>query len=65
MSEQIRALIPFLIPIILIQLGLMVAALVDLARRERTRGPKWIWVLVILLVNILGPIVYFLAGREE
>ena len=65
MSEQIRALIPFLIPIILIQLGLMVAALVDLARRERTRGPKWIWVLVIVFVNLIGPIVYFLAGREE
>ena len=65
MPEQIRALIPFLIPIILIQLGLMVAALVDLARRERTRGPKWIWVLVIVFVNLIGPIVYFLAGREE
>ncbi len=65
MPEQIRALIPFLIPIILIQLGLMVAALVDLARRERTRGPKWAWVLVILFINFIGPIIYFVAGREE
>ena len=65
MPEQLRALIPFLIPILLIQLALIVAALVDLARRERTRGPKWVWVLVILFVNIVGPIIYFVVGREE
>jgi hypothetical protein len=63
--EQIRELIPFLIPILLLQLALLVAALVDLARRERTRGPKWVWVLVILLGSLIGPIIYFLVGREE
>jgi hypothetical protein len=60
-----RQLIPFLIPIVILQLGLMLAALVDLARRERTRGPKWVWLLVIVLVNLIGPIIYFVAGREE
>ena len=63
--EQVRQLLPFLIPIVLIQLALMVVALVDLARRERTRGPKWLWVLVIVFANLLGPIVYFVLGREE
>jgi Phospholipase_D-nuclease N-terminal len=63
--EQVRQLLPFLIPIVLIQLGLMVVALVDLARRARTRGPKWLWVLVIVFVNWIGPIVYFVLGREE
>ncbi len=63
--EQFSRLIPFLIPIALLQLGLMVFALVDLVRRERTRGPKWAWALVIVLVNFIGPIVYFLVGREE
>jgi hypothetical protein len=63
--DQIREILPFLIPIILLQLALLVAALVDLARRERTRGPKWVWLLVILLVSFIGPIVYFTLGREE
>ena len=63
--EQIREVLPFLIPIIILQLALLVAALVDLARRERTRGPKWVWVLVILMVSVIGPIVYFMLGREE
>jgi hypothetical protein len=44
---------------------LMIAALVDWARRERTRGPKWIWLPVIVLVSMIGPLIYFFIGREE
>lgn len=63
--EQLREFIPLLIPLIVLQLILMVAALVDLAKRPFTRGPKWVWLLVILLVNTIGPIIYFVLGREE
>lgn len=63
--DQIRELIPFLIPILVLQLALMIFALVDLVRRERTKGPKWLWALVIVFVNFLGPIIYFVVGREE
>jgi hypothetical protein len=63
--EEILDLLPFLIPVILLQLFLTIAALVDLLRRERTRGPKWVWAVVILAVNIIGPIIYFMLGREE
>ena len=63
--EQLRQLVPLLIPILLIQLGLVVAALIDLVRRPVTRGPKWLWVIIILFINFIGPIIYFLIGREE
>lgn len=63
--EQLRQLIPLLIPIILIQFGLMVAALVDLVKRPKTRGPKWIWFVVIVFINLIGPIIYFVVGRDE
>ena len=63
--QDIRSLIPYLIPIVLLQLGLMVFALVDLIRRERTKGPKWVWTLVIIFVNLIGPVVYLVVGREE
>ncbi len=63
--ENINSLIPFLLPIVLLQLGLIVFALVDLIRRERTKGPKWVWALVIIFVNLIGPIVYLVVGREE
>ena len=63
--ERILQFLPYLIPILLLQLVLIVVALIDLARRERTRGPKWLWVLIILFVNLIGPIIYFVVGREE
>jgi hypothetical protein len=63
--QQLKDYIPLLIPIILIQLGLMITALVDLIKRPKVRGPKWMWVLIIMLVNFIGPIVYFVVGREE
>jgi hypothetical protein len=65
--EAIRPFIPFLIPIILLQLGLMVFALVDLLRRadKEVKGPRWAWAFIVILVNIIGPIAYFLIGRRE
>lgn len=57
--------LPLLVPIIFLQLGLMIFALVDLIRRERTKGPKWAWALVIVLINFIGPVVYLVIGREE
>lgn len=63
--DKIREFLPLLIPIIILQFGLMVAALIDLVKREKTKGPKWVWILVIVLVNLFGPIVYFVAGRDE
>jgi hypothetical protein len=62
--EQVIAL---LLPLVLIQLGLLVAALFDLEKEERRvrGGSKLIWVLIIVFLNVIGPIVYFVAGRED
>ena len=56
-----------LIPILVIQLGLLVFALRDLLNSERRvrGGNKVVWGLVIVLINLIGPLVYFLVGREE
>jgi len=44
------------------------AALIDIKRRpaNQIRGPKWLWVPVIAVVNSAGvvPISYFLFGRR-
>lgn len=63
--DAIRPYIPFLIPVIIIQLGLMIFALIDLLRRPTANGPIWMWALIIIVINIIGPIAYFLIGRRE
>ncbi len=57
--------LPLLIPIVLLELALVIAALLDLRKQPAIRGPKWAWVLVIVLVNFIGPLLYFVLGREE
>jgi hypothetical protein len=68
MEESIKTLLnmlPLLIPLFIIQMALMVIALVDVIRRERVRGNKVVWIVIIVLVNIIGPIIYLLFGRQE
>jgi uncharacterized membrane protein YhaH (DUF805 family) len=45
---------------------LLVAALVDLTRpNRRVRDDnKIVWVLIVIFVPVVGPILYFLIGRE-
>lgn len=63
--EQILQMLPLLLPLVIIQLGLMIAALWDLSRRPATRGPRWVWAVVIVFVNVIGPLIYFTVGRGE
>lgn len=60
------AQIAALAPLIILQLALMVAALVDLVRRDKvTGGTKVPWALLIVLIGAIGPIIYFIFGRKE
>ncbi|RUT33649.1 PLDc_N domain-containing protein [Paenibacillus zeisoli] len=52
-------------PIIAIQAILVIIALIDLSKTEKTNGPKWMWVLIILFLEVLGPISYFIIGRKQ
>ncbi len=63
--DKVLSYLPFIIPLVLLQLILMVVCLVDLSRREKTWGPKWLWAIVILLGQLVGPIVYLIVGRKE
>lgn len=64
--QKLIEYLPYIIPLVLIQLVLMIVALVDLIRREKTRGlPKWAWGIIIVLGELLGPIIYLIFGREE
>ncbi|MBD8034301.1 MULTISPECIES: PLD nuclease N-terminal domain-containing protein [Solibacillus] len=52
-------------PLLVLQFVLATVAIVDIVRIHETRGPKWVWIIVSLFVNTLGPIAYFLFGRKN
>jgi len=60
-------LLLLLTPVILIELGLIIYALRDLLRPERTvRGDsKLMWGILICFISLLGPILYLTVGRRE
>lgn len=58
-------ILPIIAPILVIQIVLMVIALVMCIRAEHTRGPKLMWILIIVLISLFGPIAFFLFGRSD
>jgi hypothetical protein len=60
-------LILLVLPLLVVQLGLMVFALRDLLRPDRQvlGGSKLLWGLVIVFGEMIGPVVYLLVGRRE
>ncbi len=54
-----------LIPLIILQLFLQILALLSLFKQDLSKEKRIIWVVIILLLNLLGPIIYFLFGRRD
>jgi len=64
--QEIMEYLPFLIPVIIIDLALAIVALIHVLKHPNYRfGNKVIWILVVLLIQIIGPIVYFVFGRGD
>ena len=66
MMEEL-AKIPWAViaPLIGVQIILMIVALIDLRKIHATNGPKILWVFIILFINLLGPVAYFIVGRKQ
>jgi len=63
--SQLQPYLPFIIPLAILQLGLMIAALVHIFTHSTYKvGNRIIWVVVVLCLNTLGPVLYFFLGRD-
>jgi amino acid transporter len=58
-------IIKLLLPLIMVQLGLIVFCLYKLTKDRVKYLPKWAWALIIIFVNLFGPIIYLFIGRER
>lgn len=63
---MIQDYLPFLIPIIALELILALTALIHIFRHHSFRfGNRFMWIIIVLFVQIIGPIIYFAIGRGE
>lgn len=69
MKENIEMLLeylPIFLPLIVLELALALTALVHVIRHPRYRfGNRTVWILVVLLIQFIGPVLYFAAGRGD
>ncbi len=64
--NEIMEMLPFLIPLALAQYGLMAYAIWHiLTHKNYKRGNRALWLVVSILINFIGPILYFVLGRED
>jgi TctA family transporter len=64
--EAIKDALPYLIPLIVLEIALLFIAIIDLDRRQYVTGNnKLVWVLVIVIFGIIGPVIYFIFGRRR
>jgi ABC-2 type transport system ATP-binding protein len=56
-----------IMPLLIVQVGLMGYALYDLFQEDRrVRGDsKIMWAVIIAMVNLIGPLLYFFVGRDD
>ncbi|GKU76152.1 PLDc N-terminal domain-containing protein [Paenibacillus sp. L3-i20] len=64
-SLELSKVIGIVAPIIVIQLILMIIALVLCVKAEETKGPKMMWVLIIIFGQLFGSIAFFIFGRRS
>jgi hypothetical protein len=58
--------LPYLIPLLVVEIVLLFVAIIDLDRRKYVTGNnKLVWVLVVVIIGIIGPVIYFVFGRRE
>ncbi len=49
-----------------VELCLVVFCIVDIVRRPAVLGGrKWVWIVLVILFNLVGSIIYLAIGREQ
>lgn len=58
--------LPFLIPLIIVQFGLMIYAIIHILKHPNYKfGNQTMWLVIVILINLIGPIIYFMFGKGD
>lgn len=64
--DSIKEFLPFLIPYLIVLLIIIVVSVRHVITHPNYRfGNKIMWLLIVCLLQIIGPIIYFAFGKEE
>ena len=65
--NEIKEFLPFLIPLVIVEFGLLAYTLHHiLTHKNYKKGNRALWLVIVILgMNYVGPILYFLIGKED
>ena len=64
---DIKELLPFLIPVVIIQFILLGYTINHILTHDKYKvGSRKMWLIIsVVLCNYIGPILYFILGKED
>lgn len=66
MLNTLFEILPLLVPVLLIDIALAVTAVRHVLRHPRYRfGNKTMWLVIVVVLLLFGPIIYFVFGKGE
>lgn len=66
MNSEIREYLPFIIPLLIVQIALLGYSVFHILTHENYKhGNRALWLIIAIFINVLGPILYFVFGKEE
>lgn len=65
--EEIMEYLPFLLPLVIVEFALLGYTLYHiLTHRHYKRGNRTLWLIIVIVgMNFVGPVLYFLLGKED
>ena len=67
MTMEITEILPLLIPLVIVEFALLGYTLWHILTHENYKyGNRTVWIVVVIIgMNFVGPILYFILGKEE
>ena len=65
--EELKEYLPFLIPVVIVQFGLLFYTINHIMHHEKYKtGNRTLWLVITIIgMNFLGPILYFVFGKDN
>ncbi len=65
--ENLNEMLPFLVPLVIVEFALLVVTLRHIfTHKTYKRGNRALWLVVVIAgMNFIGPVLYFLFGKED
>lgn len=65
--NDLNEMLPFLVPLVIVEFALLAVTLRHiLTHKTYKRGNRALWLVVVIVgMNFIGPVLYFLFGKED